>query len=140
MGAGLRVSIPDSPGAIVVVNGDLARAQVVGADGVHLSAAALAATAVRPACEWVGASCHDRSELELAAALGVDYAVLGSVLPTPTHPGQQGMGWGVFETLIQGLPMPVFALGGVGPCAMDTARRAGAHGFAAIRGVWLQSA
>jgi 8-oxo-dGTP diphosphatase len=126
-------------GAIAVVNGDVLRAQAVGADGVHLSAAALAVATERPACEWVGASCHDRAELERAAALGVDYAVLGSVLPTPTHPEQPGIGWAAFETLIRGLTMPVFALGGVGQADMETARRAGAHGFAAIRGAWLQS-
>lgn len=123
-------------GAWVVINSDQALATASGADGVHLRSAALAGLAQRPDFEWVGASCHTRAELERAAALGLDYAVLGAVHATPTHPGQRGLGWDTFADLVRGLPLPVLALGGVGPDDMDSARMAGAHGIAAIRGAW----
>jgi 8-oxo-dGTP diphosphatase len=74
-------------GARVLINGDAALANKIGADGVHLTAAQLRALKERPVCEWVAASCHDRSELEAAGNLGADFAVLGPVMPTPTHPG-----------------------------------------------------
>jgi 8-oxo-dGTP diphosphatase len=123
-------------GARVVINSDQVLARATGADGVHLRSAALADLALRPDFEWVGASCHTRAELEHAAALGLDYAVLGAVRATPTHPDRAGLGWDMFADLVRGLPLPVFALGGVGPDDMDTARMAGAHGIAAIRGAW----
>lgn len=123
-------------GALVVVNSDEALALASGADGVHLRSATLADLTARPDFEWVGASCHARAELERAASVGLDYAVLGAVRATPTHPEQSGLGWDTFAGLAHGLPLPVFALGGVGPDDMESARAAGAHGIAAIRGAW----
>ena len=35
-----------------------------------------------------------------------------------------------------GLPLPVFALGGLAADDMERARDAGAHGIAAIRAIW----
>ncbi|ENO86588.1 Nudix family hydrolase [Thauera linaloolentis] len=121
---------------LVLLNDDLALARAVRADGVHLPARSLMGLRQRPDCAWVGASCHGRDELEHAAALGLDYAVLGPVAPTATHPGQPGLGWVRFCELAAGLPMPVLALGGLGTADMETARDTGAHGIAAIRGAW----
>ncbi|NMG73570.1 Nudix family hydrolase [Aromatoleum diolicum] len=137
--AGEVVRVARPHGALVMVNGDADIACEVGADGVHLPAAQLRTLSVRPECDWVGASCHTRAELECAAARGLDYAVLGAVFPTATHPGQATLGWGGFGELVRGLPMPVFALGGLARADMDDARDAGAHGVAAIRGSWIQS-
>ncbi|WP_288024571.1 Nudix family hydrolase [Thauera sp.] len=123
-------------GGLLVVNSDLELARRIGADGCHLTAPRLLASSDRPEFEWVGASCHTRAELEHAAALGLDYALLGPVQPTATHPDQAGLGWARFGELIEGLPIPVFALGGLTQNDMSEARDAGAHGIAAIRGVW----
>jgi 8-oxo-dGTP diphosphatase len=96
----------------------------------------LAALAARPDFLWVGASCHSRAELERAAALELDYAVLGAVRETPTHPGQAALGWDGFGRLAAALSIPVLALGGVSRADMPAARASGAHGLAAIRGAW----
>lgn len=122
--------------AIVVVNGDVAIAHEAGADGIHLKSSALAGTTSRPEFEWVGASCHDRVELERVAALGLDYALLGPVRPTLTHPGVAGMGWERFAALAQDLPMPVLGLGGLSQADVAAARAHGAHGVASIRSAW----
>lgn len=121
---------------LVLVNDDPELAAAIGADGVHLPARRLLALTRRPELAWVGASCHTRAELEQAAALGLDYALLGPVLPTATHPGEPTLGWDEFSRLAAGLPMPVLALGGLAAADMERARDAGAHGIAAIRGVW----
>lgn len=123
-----------SHGALVVINDDAEIARRVGADGLHLSAAALAVCAARPDFAWVGASCHTAEEIARAGELGLDYALLGPVLPTPTHPENPGLGWEEFARRIAGNPLPVFALGGLRPEMMETAQAHGGHGIALMRG------
>ena len=121
-------------GALVLINDDEDIARRIGADGLHLSAAGLAACMQRPDFDWVGASCHGADELRRAAELGLDYALLGPVLPTPTHPEATGLGWAGFARLITGTPLPVFALGGMKNAMFAAAQEHGAHGIALMRG------
>ncbi|MBL8534632.1 MAG: Nudix family hydrolase [Betaproteobacteria bacterium] len=123
--------------ALVVLNGDPDLAQAIGADGVHLPARILAGTRERPGFRWVGASCHDREELERAQDLGLDYALAGPVLPTASHPGEPGIGWTALAEMVTGLELPIFAIGGLRPDHLHEARVAGAHGIAAIRSTWI---
>jgi 8-oxo-dGTP diphosphatase len=121
-------------GARVLVNGDAAIARRAGADGVHLASARLPEP--RPAVELVGASCHDAAELARAQALGADFAVLGPVAPTPSHPGAAGIGWNGLGALLKDCALPVYALGGMRPADMEMAWRCGAHGISMMRGAW----
>ncbi len=130
------VELCHAHGARVLVNGDPALAIAAGADGVHLNAKQLMALQSRPDSPLVAASCHNRHELEHAATLGLDFVVLGPVKPTTTHPGQSGMGWTKFGSLIAGLPLPVYALGGMTTDDIATSQASGAQGIAAIRGTW----
>jgi 8-oxo-dGTP diphosphatase len=123
-------------GARVLVNGDAQLARACGADGMHLPAAQLMALDRRPPFPLVAASCHDRHELEHAARIGCDFAVLGPVNQTASHPGQPGMGWPAFGEQVAGLPLPVYAIGGLGQADIASACAVGAHGIAAIRGAW----
>jgi len=123
-------------GAQVLVNGDAQLARAIGADGLHLPARQLMALNQRPPFPLVGASCHERRELELAARLGLDFAVLGPVKSTATHPADAGIGWNNFASMVAGLPMPVYAIGGLSSADMPDALSAGAQGIAAIRAAW----
>jgi 8-oxo-dGTP diphosphatase len=123
-------------GARVLVNGDAQLARAVGADGLHLPARQLVALDRRPHFPLVAASCHDRRELELAVRLGCDFAVLGPLAATTSHPGQAGIGWQAFTDLVAGLPIPVYAIGGLDREAIGPAQAAGAQGVAAIRAAW----
>lgn len=123
-----------SHGAQIVINDDEQLARRIGADGLHLSAASLAACQQRPDFTWVGASCHSAAEISRAGELGLDYALLGPVLPTPTHPESSGLGWAEFESLLAGNTLPVFALGGMKTEMMAEAQAHGAHGLALMRG------
>lgn len=120
--------------ALVMINDDAEIARRVGADGLHLSAAGLAACTQRPDFEWVGASCHDAAEIARAGELELDYALLGPVLPTPTHPEATGLGWAGFSEASRGNTLPVFALGGMQPEMLGMAQAQGAHGIALMRG------
>jgi len=120
--------------ALVVINDSAEIAQRVGADGLHLSAANLASCPLRPDFPWVGASCHTASEIARAGELNLDYALLGPILPTPTHPEATGLGWAGFAAAIADNRLPVFALGGLSPDMLPTAQAHGAHGVALRRG------
>ena len=134
--AAQAVALCHRHGARVLINGDAQLALAVGADGVHLPAAQLLRQRQRPEFPLVAASCHDAAELAHAADLGLDFVVLGPVMPTASHPGQAGMGWQIFSEMIGGYPLPVYALGGMRRGDLDSARIRGAHGIAAIRAAW----
>lgn len=123
-----------SHGALVVINDDADIARRVGADGLHLSATRLARLTERPDFTWVGASCHTAEEIRQAGEIGLDYAQLSPVLPTPTHPEASGLGWAEFGRLAAGNTLPVFALGGMRPAMLNEAQAHGAHGIALMRG------
>ena len=123
-------------GARVLLNGDPRLAVELGADGVHLTAAQTAVYTGRPACEWVAASCHNAEELANAIKLRVDFAVMGAVQPTPSHPGAVVLGWDGLTHAIKDTSIPVYALGGMQRNDLETVWQAGAHGVAMLRGAW----
>jgi 8-oxo-dGTP diphosphatase len=123
----------------VLINSDIALAEKVGAAGVHLTSAQLAALHERPDVAWVGASVHTRDALELAAIRKCDFAVLGSVKATASHPGQTPMGWDAFTQLVRDTPIPVYAIGGMTREDLAQAMRCGAHGIAMQRAALLGS-
>jgi 8-oxo-dGTP diphosphatase len=106
------------------------------ADGVHLTALELAAASARPACAWVGASVHGAEDLARAAQLGADFAVLGSVQSTASHPGQLPLGWTEFERVALGTHIPLYAIGGLDMDRLPHAMACGAHGVALLSAAW----
>ena len=123
--------------AELLVNADAALAGEFGL-GLHLRASQLREYRERPVEPGLSlsASCHDPDELALAQALGCDFVIAGPVRPTATHPGHPGIGWDGFESLRRHAPLPIYAIGGLTPGDIAEARRHGAQGIAAIRGLW----
>lgn len=76
------------PQTVIIVNNrpDLARALEI---GLHLPAAA-----ETPAGQFtlLGRSVHDESETHVALADDVDYAIVGTIFETDSHPGRAGAG------------------------------------------------
>ena len=134
---GKAVDACRSAGARVLVNGEIALARDLGV-GVHLKAAQLSMLSERPlpADMMVAASCHTLDELRAAEALGCDFAVLGPVSETASHPGWPGIGWDGFAALREHVSLPIYAIGGLSARHLAEARRHGAQGIAAIRGLW----
>ncbi len=105
-------------GAPLLVAGDVAVAEELGADGLHLrDGEPLPETEL-----LVGQSCHGR----LCSA---DYVTLSPVRPSPGKGA--ALGWDAFGRAAQ--RPGVFALGGLGPGDAAEAVQAGAHGIAGIR-------
>ena len=141
-------------GATLLVNADSAVARRCGAGGVHLTSNRLArlirerrgadgdAVAAPERSSGgspdflVGASCHDAGDIERAGAAGCDFAVLGPVRETATHPGAPVLRWSGFERLTRGAGMPVYAIGGLGDADIAAAASNGGQGVAAMRAFW----
>lgn len=106
------------------------------ADGVHYRASDAAHATPSHDHHLVGVSTHNREELAIAKEIQADFAVLGHVLSTPSHPGQSPMGWAAFATLTAKAGLPIYAIGGQSKTTLAHAQSLGAHGIAGIRGVY----
>jgi len=126
------------PGVRVLLNSHEELVAALAADGVHLTAAQLLAARQRPLSEGllVAASCHYAEDIQQAAALALDFIVLGPVQATTTHPDRRPLGWAGFAAVAAESPIPVYALGGMQAQDVVTARVQGAQGIAAISGLW----
>ncbi len=122
----------------LLVNTTPEAAARLGADGVHLNSKRLQLLCSRPLPEkfTVGASCHTAEELAQARRVGADFAVLGPVRPTASHPLITPLGWTIFAELVARAGLPVYALGGLEARDAAQAWSAGAQGLAMIRGIW----
>ncbi|PPV08568.1 hypothetical protein XBLMG947_0121 [Xanthomonas bromi] len=125
--------------AQLLLNRDIALASELGI-GVHLGAEQLAGLQQRPLPpeQLVAASCHGLEDLRHAQRIGCDFAVLGPVQATASHPGAPPIGWEGFETLREQVSLPIYALGGMQIEDVRESRSHGAQGIAAIRSLWPQ--
>lgn len=125
-------------GLKLLLDRDPAMVAALGADGWHATGAALARYGARPiaADRLFGASVHTAAELRAARIVGADFAVLGPVFETATHPGAAGLGWPGFAERRGEHALPVYAIGGLEPADLPEARRHNAQGIAAIRSYW----
>lgn len=125
-------------GARLLLNSEPNLAAMLGADGVHLTSSRLQQLSLRPLDNkfLVCASCHNEDELQHACHLKLDFAVLSPVAATRSHPQANPLGWNIFQTLVERVTLPVYALGGMQPADIPMALRCGGQGIAAIRGLW----
>ncbi|WP_303901741.1 Nudix family hydrolase [Thiohalomonas denitrificans] len=125
-------------GAHLGLNGPVSMAEAIPGAGVHLTGTRLRELTERPlgSERWVSAACHGEEELERALSIGVDFVFASPVLPTESHPGAPTLGWNGLRALCERSPIPVYALGGLGPADRLRAWQSGAQGIAAIRSLW----
>lgn len=124
-------------GCRLVVNDRSDVAQASGAWGLQLGRGSLApgdARVVAPGLA-VGVSVHSAGEAASGKASGADWLLAGHVYETPSHAGVPPRGIDFIRSL-SGLGAPIIAIGGVLPSHVRALREAGAHGIAAIRGIW----
>ncbi len=122
-------------GVFLTVHGDPEACAAVGAPGLHLPSGWPDPAGVRRRLPGVllGVSCHSRPELEAAARAGADYAFLSPVFPPRSKPLRgKPLGPDGFRETVQGLPLPVLALGGVTPERLEEVAAAGAAGAAVL--------
>jgi thiamine-phosphate diphosphorylase len=130
-------------GAVLVVNDrvDVALASGCGAQLGHRSIPVDVARTLLGPDRALGYSAHDAAEARSAGQAGADFVLLGTVWASSSHPGRPGAGIGLIDETVADLasrpdaPL-VIAIGGVTPERAAEAVAAGAHGVAAIGGVW----
>lgn len=106
--------------------------------GIHLTSARLreAGSGLRERVTQLSASCHDLEELQIAEALGADFALLSPVQETTSHPDASPLGWQRFHDYTDQISIPVYALGGMTATDLGQAWLHGGQGVAAIRALW----
>jgi 8-oxo-dGTP diphosphatase len=125
-------------GAKLIGHGQIEHIAALPVDGIHLTSSQLGSISARPlGFDWVGASTHNQDQLAQVQALGLDYACLGHVNPTASHPDQAPLGWDQFAQLLaHGWAFPCFAIGGQTRQTLAQAQAEGAHGVAILSEAW----
>lgn len=123
-------------GAKLLLNTHVELARELGLDGVHLPSATLMQLGKKPEGMMVAASCHSIAELAQAQKLDLDFVTLSPVFNTQSHPDVTPLGWERFGAMLQGIEIPVYALGGMKPHHLEGAWAAGARGVAMQRAIW----
>ena len=131
------LSVTEPAGVEVLINSSMPDEQIRRFSGLHLCSRHLMKLDQRPDFKLVAASCHNRQELEQAAKLGLDFAVLSPVNKTLTHPQAIPLGSEGMRKLIDEYPLPVYALGGMRLQHLNALQSHGAHGIAMMRKAWL---
>ena len=124
-------------GCRLVVNDRTDVARATGAWGVQLGQRSMVAADARAAAPAaaIGVSVHSLAEATSGAEAGADWLVAGHIFATPSHSDVPGRGVDFIRSL-RHLPVPIIAIGCVLPTHVRALLEAGAHGIAAIRGIW----
>lgn len=125
-------------GARLLLNQHKGVATKAAVDGIHFpeDAPGLHAMGERFPGMIAGASAHSRAAAQLAAADGADFVVFGPVFDTPSK-AEYGPAQGLtaLEEVAAGVPVPVFAIGGITPGNATQCIESGAHGVAVVRAI-----
>lgn len=129
------LSVCRPAGVQVLAHGDWTLVDLLGVDGLHLPGRQLCDVRSRPVptAKLLTAACHDLRELIAAVRIASDAVLVSPVAPTPSHPGAPTIGWTGFGAFAARSPLPVYALGGIGPADLARVRVYGGFGVAGIR-------
>lgn len=119
-----------------LVAGDAALARAVKADGLHLPEHMLIRSRVdRRGFAFLTAACHSRAALWRAAEAGVDLALVSPVFATASHPEARHLGVHRLARMVEGLDIPIAALGGVNQRTAGSLKGLKLAAIAAISGL-----
>lgn len=127
-------------GAALLVNDRVDVALLTGADGAHLGRRSLPTPVARAlmgpeAC--LGVSVRGADAASAARDEGADYAFVGTIYETPSHPAGAVQGpQAISRARAAAADLPLLGIGGVRPDRVAEVLRAGADGVAVVRGVW----
>lgn len=123
-------------GVLFIVNDDLDIARLVGADGVHVGQEDLPLALVRKLVGQemiIGVSTHSPEQAQEALQGGADYIGVGPIFPTQTkEKAEQPVGLEYLDYVVEKIPLPFVAIGGIKAQNIREVRRRGARCVALI--------
>ncbi|HTL96950.1 MAG TPA: thiamine phosphate synthase [Gemmatimonadaceae bacterium] len=131
-------AVRERTGAWVVINDRVDVACAARASAVQLTTRSVSVSDARRMAGTMplGASAHAVEDATTAAADGADWIVVGHVFETPSHPDEPARGLDLVRQTTSAMTAPVIAIGGIKPQHVQALLDAGAHGVAAISGIW----
>jgi len=129
-------------GIPLIINDDVALAETLGADGVHLGAEDLLISEARRRLPdaLIGASCYnDFERAKRAEASGASYVAFGSFYPSPTQPEAVTASLDLLNRGSRELSLPVCAIGGIHAEQAASLIDAGAHLLAVCSALFTAS-
>jgi thiamine-phosphate pyrophosphorylase len=120
----------------LIINDRIDVAVSMGTYGVHLPELGLPLEQVRKEFGRnliIGKSTHSPTAALKAIDAGADYAFLGPIWPTPSHPDRPAIG---IDAIREARDARVIAIGGVNAARAPQCLDAGAYGIAVISAVW----
>lgn len=129
-------------GVVFIVNDRVDVALASGADGVHLGQDDFPIALARELLgeeSIIGGSAGSVEEARKCLSEGADYVGFGPVYPTTSkEDAGPASGLGLLREVVQTIPLPVIAIGGVTEENTHDVMAAGAHGIAVISAVCCQ--
>jgi thiamine-phosphate pyrophosphorylase len=129
-------------GVAFIVNDRIDVAMAAEADGVHLGQNDFPIPLARELLgeAWIiGGSAATLEEARKCLAEGADYVGFGPVFPTGSKADAGPVsGTETLREIVKAVPIPVIAIGGIGPATTPAVMEAGAHGIAVISVVCCQ--
>ncbi len=129
-------------GVTSIVNDRVDVAIAAGADGVHLGQDDFPIPLARKLLgeeAIIGGSAGNMEEARKCLMEGADYIGFGPVYPTASKAdaGPAG-GLDLLRHIVEAIPLPIVAIGGITTCNASLVMKAGAHGIAVISAVCCQ--
>lgn len=127
----------------LIINDDVALAQEVGADGVHLGSTdgdVAEARALLGSGKLIGVSCYNRLQLaHEAVKLGADYVAFGSFFASAVKPDAVVIAPDLLRQARRELNVPIVAIGGITVQNATQLLEAGADALAVISAIFKVS-
>lgn len=125
-------------GAQVAINDRVDVALAARADGIHLAGKSLPPEVVRslvPSKSVLGVSVHGLEEARAVVGTGASYVTFGHVYPTSSKPGMAPRGVRDLAKVVEGVEVPVLAVGGIDATNVREVLATGASGVAVISSI-----
>lgn len=125
----------------LIVNGDLSVAKAVKAHGYHVGFEQFCREERENYKGFngkIGVSVHSLKEAKLALQNGADYLLAGHIFETSCKEGLEPRGISWLKEIIEGVDIPVIAIGGIHEKNLDRLQSIGLHGIA-VRSLIMES-